>query len=367
MTELLANGELIVEVKNRVAHLTLNRPQALNALSYEMIKGMAALFTQWSKDPRILAVVMKGAGEKAFCAGGDIRALRDSALNNGTLHHDFFIDEYRLDYQLHRYVKPVICLLDGIVMGGGMGISQGSGYRIVGPKTKMAMPETGIGLFPDVGGSYFLSRSNVGLYLGLTGLTFGAADALYANLADRFMTNQAIAALLQGLDGVQWSSRPVDDIAALIERHASDAGPAPLAALAAAIDAHFVPHKSAREIVESLASTFAPEQQPWAQETAALLNRRSPVMLEVTRRQLNRGARQSLAESFRMELGMVYECFEHGDLLEGIRAVILDKDNNPQWKPPTLAEVTDAQVAAFFAERWAGSPHPLANLEAFYG
>jgi enoyl-CoA hydratase/carnithine racemase len=360
-----ANGELIVEIKNRVAHLTLNRPQALNALSHDMIKGMAALFTQWSDDPRILAIVMRGAGEKAFCAGGDIRALRDSALNNGTLHHDFFIDEYRLDYQLHRYVKPVLCLLDGIVMGGGMGISQGSGYRIVGPKTKMAMPETGIGLFPDVGGSYFLSRSKVGLYLGLTGLTFRAADALYAGLADRYMASESIDAFLGDLDAMQWSNRPVADVAALIERHAGDAGPPSLAALQSAIDAHFVAQHSALQIVASLDA--AAVEPSWAQETAALLRKRSPVMLEVTRRQLNRGSKQTLAESFRMELGMVYECFEHGDLLEGIRAVILDKDNSPQWTPPTLAEVKDAQVAAFFNNRWKSTTHPLAHLESLYG
>jgi enoyl-CoA hydratase/carnithine racemase len=367
MQEHFANGELIVEIRNRVAHLTLNRPQALNALSYDMIRGMADLFTQWSKDPRILAIVMKGAGEKAFCAGGDIRALRDSALNNGSLHHDFFIDEYRLDYQLHRYVKPVICLLDGFVMGGGMGISQGSGYRIVGPKTRMAMPETGIGLFPDVGGSYFLSRSKVGLYLGLTGITVKAADALYAGLADRFATTEAIGALLVELDALKWSNQPVDDVAQLIERYASHAGDAPLEKSQSAIDTHFVPQHSVAEIIASLDAETRCEWADWATETAATLRKRSPVMLEVTRRQLNRGAKQSLAESFRMELGMVYECFEHGDLLEGIRAVIIDKDNAPKWRPPTLGEVTDAQLAAFFADRWAGTPHPLANLESLYG
>ncbi len=367
MQDSIANGELIVEIKNRVAHLTLNRPQALNALSHAMIRGMADLFTQWAKDPRVLAIVMKGAGEKAFCAGGDIRALRDSAMNGGNLHHDFFIDEYRLDYQLHRYVKPVICLLDGFVMGGGMGISQGSGYRIVGPKTRMAMPETGIGLFPDVGGSYFLSRSKVGLYLGLTGITIKAADALYAGLADRYAATEAISALLADLDALNWSNQPVNDVAQLIERHASHAGEAPLEKLQSAIDAHFVPQRSVAEIIASLDAEPGCDRAEWATETAAALRKRSPVMLEVTRRQLNRGAKQSLAESFRMELGMVYECFDHGDLLEGIRAVIIDKDNAPKWRPPTLAEVTDAQLAAFFADRWAGAIHPLSNLESLYG
>ena len=212
-----ANGELLVDIRNSVAHLTLNRPQVLNALTHGMIKGMAELFTRWARDDKIKAIVMCGAGEKAFCAGGDIRALRDSAASNGTLHHELFIDEYRLDYQLHRYVKPVICVLDGIVMGGGMGISQGSGYRLVGPKTKMAMPETGIGLFPDVGGSDFLARSPVGMYLGLTGQVVKAADAIYAGLADRYMSTEAMSELLTRIDTLAWSPTPAQDIAALID------------------------------------------------------------------------------------------------------------------------------------------------------
>ena len=368
MQTIHANGEIIVDIRNRVAHLTLNRPQALNALSYDMVLSMANHFTQWAKDETINAVVMRGAGEKSFCAGGDIRALRESALNNGTLHHDFFIDEYRLDYQLHRTVKPIICLLDGIVMGGGMGISQGSGFRIVGPKTKMAMPETGIGLFPDVGGSYFLSRSPAGHYLGLTGQMINAADAIYANLADRFMTTEAISALVEKLDSQNWSTRPAQDIVALIEAFATapvDATTLP--ALQGAIDAHFAPQKSVSETIASLEQETRPQFQSWAVRTVALLNTRSPTMLEVTRRQINRGSKMSLAECFRMELGIVYHCFEHGDLMEGIRAVILDKDNKPRWNPRTLAELDTEVVSAFFTPRWDMGHHPLANLERLFG
>ena len=363
-----ANGEITLDIRNRVAHLTLNRPQALNALSYDMILSMAKLFTHWAADETINAIVLRGAGEKSFCAGGDIRALRESALSNGALHHDFFIDEYRLDYQLHRYVKPIICLLDGIVMGGGMGISQGSGFRIAGPKTKMAMPETGIGLFPDVGGSYFLSRSKVGHYLGLTGQMINAADAIYANLADRFMTTEAIAALVEKLDSHHWSAAPANDIATLIDAVATAPGnTATLAPLQTAIDRHFAPQKTVAESVSSLEQEARPELKTWAANTAALLKTRSPTLLEVTRRQLNRGSKLSLAECFRMELGIVYHCFEHGDLMEGIRAVILDKDNQPRWKPATLAELDAEVVAAFFAPRWDGKSHPLANLEVLFG
>ena len=363
-----ANGEITVELRNCVAHLTLNRPQALNALSYGMVRSMATLFTSWASDPTINAIVMRGAGEKSFCAGGDIRALRESALDNGNLHHDFFIDEYRLDYQLHRYVKPVICLLDGIVMGGGMGISQGSGFRIVGPKTKMAMPETGIGLFPDVGGSYFLSRSPVGLYLGLTGQMIKASDALYANLADRFMTSDSIAALVGQLESHKWSHKPASDVASMIDEHATLPTDTPtLASLQSAIALHFAPQMSVAEMIASLESEARAEFQPWAAKTAALLKTRSPTLLEVTRRQLNRGGKMTLAECFRMELGVVYHCFEHGDLMEGIRAVILDKDNDPHWNPATLAELKPESIAAFFAPRWEPNQHPLANLEQLFG
>ncbi len=362
----LANDELVFEIRNRVAHLTLNRPQALNALTHGMIKGLAELFTRWARDDGVCAIVLAGAGAKAFCAGGDIRALHESARTNGSMHHDFFIDEYRLDYQLHRYVKPVICLLDGIVMGGGMGISQGSGLRIVGPKTRMAMPETGIGLFPDVGGSYFLSRSPVGLYLGLTGKMIGAADAIYARLADRYLTTEAIEKLRGAFDTQFWSGNPADDVAALIESHATAPADSPtLEPLQLAIDRHFSPQKSVAEMTASLATE---SQFPdWAKDTVAILAKRSPTLLEVTRRQINRGGKQSLAENFRMELGIVYHCFEHGDLMEGIRAVILDKDNNPHWNPATLDAVQENAVAAFFAPRWNGRPHPLANLESLYG
>ena len=363
-----ANGDITVDIRNRVAHLTLNRPHALNALSHSMILSMAELFTRLTKDETVNAIVMRGAGEKAFCAGGDIRTLREGALNGGTQHHDFFIDEYRLDYQLHRYVKPVICVLDGIVMGGGMGIAQGSGFRIVGPKTKMAMPETGIGLFPDVGGSYFLSRSPVGLYLGLTGQMLKAADALYANLADKFMTTEAIAALVQKLDSQQWGRNPADDIARLIDAAATTPTDAALLApLQTTINEHFAPQKSVAEMVASLEAESRSEWKTWAATTAALLKTRSPTLLEVTRRQLNRGGKMSLGECFRMELGIVYHCFEHGDLMEGIRAVILDKDNQPRWNPPTLAELDPEVVTAFFAPRWNIENHPLANLERLFG
>ena len=335
-----------------------------------MVEGMAALFSRWAEDEKTNAVVVRGAGEKAFCAGGDIRALRDSALNNGTLHHDFFIVEYALDYQLHRFAKPVISLLDGIVMGGGMGISQGSGFRIVGPRTRMAMPETGIGLFPDVGGSYFLSRATppMGLFLGLTGHAIKAADALYTGLADRYLTADASNELFARLDRLLWTGESGQDVARLIDALASTPEEAPpLFALKDAISRHFSLDKQVFDTIDTLQKESRADRIDWARSTAALLRTRSPTMLEVTHQQIQRGAALSLADCFRMELGIIYHCFEHGDLMEGIRAVIIDKDNKPRWHPATLEELQPETVETFFAPRWSANNHPLDGLERRFG
>lgn len=363
-----SQGEIVVEIRNKVAHVTLNRPQALNALSFGMVQALHKLFTSWASDDSIQCIVLKGAGEKAFCAGGDIRALRDSALNGGRLHQDFFIEEYELDYQLHRYVKPYISLLNGIVMGGGMGISQGSGFRLVGPRTKMAMPETAIGLFPDVGGSYFLSRSPVGLYLGLTGITFRAADALYANLADRYLTLEGEAELLARLDRLLWTGDSGKDVARLIDAlSAVPEEPSVFATHRDAIEHHFRFDRSVADIVASLKAERRAESQAWAAETATTLEKRSPTMMCVTHEQLKRGRDLSLADCFRMELGIVRQCFVHGDVLEGIRAVVIDKDGKPRWKPDSLAEVSEDVLSAFFASAPAVEGHPLEHLERRYG
>jgi enoyl-CoA hydratase/carnithine racemase len=265
-------------------------------------------------------------------------------------------------------VKPYISMLNGIVMGGGMGISQGSGFRLVGPKTKMAMPETAIGLFPDVGGSYFLSRSPVGLYLGLAGITFRAADALYANLADRYLTAEGETELLARLDRLLWTGDSGKDVARLIDALCSPPEePSIFATQRDAIDHHFRFDRSVADIVASLKAERRSTWQDWATETAATLEKRSPTMLCVTHEQLKRGSDLNLADCFRMELGIVRACFEHGDLLEGIRAVVIDKDGKPRWRPEKLEDVTPAQIDAFFAAGHALDGHPLEHLERRYG
>jgi enoyl-CoA hydratase/carnithine racemase len=357
--------EILCEIRNRVAFITLNRPAALNALTYGMIVELRALLTRCAADMEIRAVLLKGAGDKAFCAGGDIRSLYQSFKDSGTLHRDFFIAEYPLDYLLYSYPKPYLVLMDGITMGGGMGLAQGSTLRIVGERTRIAMPEVGIGLFPDVGASYFLSRlpGALGPYLALTGVQIRGADAVYARLADVYLPPAAIESLTDDLSRLTWSDEGRDELRRLIHGRAALGLPAPsLSVLRPAIDLHFS-QGTVSDMLASLDAESRTEYLDWAQQTAKLIRNRSPTMLSVTLRQLQRGKTLELADCFRMELGMVEQCFEQGDFVEGVRALLIDKDNSPRWKPSRLDEVTDASVDAFFHERWRGRTHPLGDLE----
>ena len=361
--------EIICAVRNSVACITLNRPAALNALSLGMVQELGKELPRLSQDPDIRAVLIQGAGEKAFCAGGDIRAIYESYRSAGSVHRDFFLMEYPLDHLLRFYPKPYVVNMNGITMGGGMGLAQGSRLRIVGERTRMAMPEVAIGFFPDVGGSYFLSRlpGALGAYLALTGTQIRAADTLYVGLADHFLSPAALQQLPIELDSLAWSGRDSDtgrsDLERLIGRLATDPGHAPLAKLRSAIDEHFAAG-SVAQLLASLRAEERPEYADWAADTLQVLASRSPTMLAVTLRQLRLGRSMSLADCLRMELGMVQRCLEQGDFLEGVRAVIIDKDNTPHWHPARVEEVTQGSVDAIFRDPWAGSVHPLADLKS---
>jgi enoyl-CoA hydratase/carnithine racemase len=363
--ESASSTELITEIRNGVGLITLNRPAALNALSYDMIGDLRALLAEYAVNPFVRAVLVRGAGDKAFCAGGDLRALYQSFKDGGTLQLDFFVAEYALDHLLHFYPKPYLALMDGITMGGGMGIAQGAKLRIVGERTRIAMPEVAIGLFPDVGASYFLPRlpGALGRYLALTGAQIKGADALYARLADVYLEAEQMAALESDLDSLEWRSEPRADLKRFIDARAARGLPAPsLSILRAAIDEHFEQATLPR-ILESLEAERRPEFAEWAAQSVKLLRSRSPTMLAVTLEQLERGRSLSLAECFRMELGMVAHCFEQGDFMEGIRALIIDKDNAPHWRPGRIEDVTPDMVEAFFADSFTGRTHPLAHLK----
>jgi enoyl-CoA hydratase len=351
------------EVRGGIGYLTLNRPQALNALSLDMIRAMTRALEDWAADPAVVAVVVAGAGGKAFSAGGDIRFFHQAAHDGNPDLDQFFVEEYRLNFLIHRYAKPYIALMDGVVMGGGMGISQGARVRIVTDRTRMAMPETNIGLFPDVGGGWFLSRTpgHLGEYLGLTGVLIHAADALYAGLADTWLPANALAELVASLQASTFADSAA--VLAHIERaaapHRAGCNPADseLARLAPRIDQIF-----AGTTMTQILTAVSDAEDDWAAQTAAMLRSRSPQMLCVTLEQLRRARGMSLESELRMELDMMHAVFRVGEGVEGIRALAVDKDHKPRWQPARVDDVTRERVQAYFDSPWRAEDHPLASL-----
>jgi len=358
-------SHVIAEVEGSAGLLTLDRPKALNALSLDMIRALTAALLAWRDDPRIERVAVRGMGREgpfgAFCAGGDIRFFHQAVLANDPRLEDFFTEEYTLNHLIHGYPKPYVVFMDGVVMGGGMGISAHGGddsLRLATERTKMAMPETAIGLFPDVGGGWFLARcpGRLGEYLALTGQVISGADAVAARLADGLVPAAELPALWDGLGDRERFARL---------RESLRQAPAPASALAgrrADIDRFFaLPTVGA--IVEALES----DGGAWAAETAATLRKRSPLMLHVTLEHVRRARHMTLAADLRMERDMVRHCFHlrpgaAGETCEGIRALAVDKDHAPRWHPARIEEVTPEMVAPFFASPWPAHAHPLRGL-----
>jgi len=356
---------VLTHVKNSIGFITLDRPKALNSLSLDMVRAITQALLDWRDDSSVAAVVMRSTSEKALCAGGDIRFFHDvgqkTPQGDSALLEDFFTEEYALNHLIHFYPKPYIALMDGVVMGGGMGIAQGGpdcGVRLVTGRTKMAMPEVNIGLFPDVGGSHFLSHApgQLGMWLGLTGLTVGAADALYLDLADHFVPETELAALAALMEATPGPSLR-DSIAVFAGPHNAFAGDSELEVQRSLIDRHFSAG-SVAGIMESLRG----DSTPFAQKSLKAMELRSPLMMCVTHELLKRGAALGVADCLRMERNLVRRNFEHGEIHEGVRALVIDKDNKPRWNPPTLAEVTEQMVARFFEPCWPAWAHPLRHL-----
>jgi enoyl-CoA hydratase/carnithine racemase len=341
--------EVIVEVRGRYGYLTLNRPRGLNALTLEMVQTIHNQLDEWADDTAIDAVVVMGAGDKAFCAGGDIRALYDSYQSGGTLHRVFFEEEYALDQAIHQYPKPVLALVSGIVMGGGMGLFQGAGLRIVSDGARLAMPETGIGYFPDVGATYFLGRlpGRLGEYLAVTGSQLNAADAIYTGLADLYVPEEHFATIAETLDVTDAGS--VETIRVGLSGAAADPPESRLARFQLAIDEHFA-GSTLQEVRDSLREEKQPDLADWARDTLAALEGRSPLGMAVAMELVRRGRELSLAEAFDLELALDYQWFDHGDIVEGIRALIVDKDKSPQWRVASIGDLTPEQVSVFFDE-----------------
>lgn len=358
--------DVLFSLKNGLALITLNRPKALNSLSLSMIRAITAQLLAWRDDAAVHAVLIHSSSEKAFCAGGDIRFFYEvgtqTPQGDSALLEDFFTEEYALNHLIHYYPKPYIALLNGIVMGGGMGVAQAGPdcrLRIVTDTTKMAMPEVNIGLFPDVGGSYFLAQTpgQIGNYLGLSGAVINAADAIYSGLADLYLPAALTGDLLSGL-----LQTPGSEAVNFIKQFCANANGAltesKLASQRTLIDECY----SATSLTAIL-HKLAEYPSEFAQETYRLMLSRSPLMMAVTLEQLRRSKTLSVAECLRMERDMVRHSFKHGEVLEGIRALVIDKDNQPKWAIADVADISEEHVAAFFAPVWPTYAHPLRHLD----
>ena len=358
-------SEVLSEVRGQVGFITLNRPRALNALSLAMVRDLMAILLAWQSDERVLAVAVRGSNKEgafgAFCAGGDIRFLHQAGTVGNPQLEDFFTEEYVLNHLIHNYAKPYIAFMDGIVMGGGMGISQGAALRIVTERTKMAMPETAIGLFPDVGGGYFLSRcpGRVGEWLALTGETIGAADAIAFKLADGFLPADQQAGVWDALGAQTFASGAA--VQQWVESKMIASGACQISARGQ-IDQYF-----SLADVPAIVAALEGAGDDWARATAALLRKRSPLMLHVVLEQIRRARGMSLAQDLRMERDLVRHCFYlrpgQSETLEGIRALAVDKDHQPRWQPARIEDVTPAMWQAFFDSPWPAWGHPLAALQ----
>jgi enoyl-CoA hydratase len=332
--------DLIVRREGAAGRITVNRPKALNSLTLDMVHNFTKALDGWKNDDAVCVIVIDGAGTRGLCAGGDIRALLESGSRNDGMAETFWRDEYKLNAAIGSYPKPVIAFMDGIVMGGGVGISAHASCRIVTEKTMLAMPEVGIGLLPDVGGTWLLSHApgELGTYLALTGSRIGGADAILAGLADYFVQSERLPELAKAL-------AETGDVEAVVKSFASDPGPAPLAEKAAAIDVMF-----GHDTVEQILETARTSGDDWAVKTAAEVEAKSPTSVKVTLAAL-RGARalDSLEDCLTVEFRIISRMFHAPDFREGVRAAVIDKDQSPRWQPASLSEVSEAAVSAHFA------------------
>jgi len=340
--------DILFEKKGAIAWVTLNRPRALNAMTHEMVQALDVALREWEHDPQVQAVVLKGAGEKGLCAGGDIRHLYETVKSNRQDQYQFFKEEYALNQYIYHYPKPYIAIMDGIVMGGGMGIAQGAGFRIVTERSKIAMPEVAIGFFPDVGASHFLKQcpGQIANYLALTGLTIGPEDTLFAHLADWYLPSSQLTAFYEMLQTSELN-HSVQSAVQITNI---------LIGLQARQTPHHAPLEEKTHLLETVFSLPNVSQmmlaletidQPNAQEILKVMQKRSPMAMVGTHRLLLSAQNLTMSECFDLELRLGVYWFEQPDFLEGVRSVIIDKDHTPQWSY-TLEDLTPAKVAEIF-------------------
>lgn len=352
-----------------VGWITLNRPKALNALNAVMVEAIEKQLKIWENSPSISLVIIEGAGEKGLCAGGDMRSFYDKRTGDIENHAlDFFTTEYRMNHALAAFSKPILVFMDGIVMGGGIGISVYAGIRVVTERTRMAMPEMNIGYFPDVGASYFLNKTPgaMGKYMALTAQTFNGPDGIYLGLADLYIQSERWSILKEAIQMRSWGFLSTGEVRAcitslLLSFAEKDTPSSTLLDLQKKVDAHFsLP--SVSDIVQSLEQAEKAGDD-WAGKTRALLLDKSPTSLALAFTQLERGKEKTLGECLQMELNMDMHIIHSHDFYEGIRSVLVDKDRNPKWAPATLAGITKEAIDSFFTSPWPADQHPLKDLD----
>ena len=344
----MAEPDVITRVEGVAGRITLNRPRALNALNADMCVAISDALLTWLGDPQVAQVVIDGAGDRAFCAGGDIRVAAESGKGDGAAARRFFHAEYRMNELLHRYPKPVVAIMDGITMGGGVGVSMPARWRVATERTMWAMPEGDVGLFPDVGGGWHLPRlpGEAGVWLALTGARLNAADCRALGIATHYVPSRELEALMAGLCA-----------GGAVDPFDQDPGPAPISASAVALDRLF-----AASSVEAIVEDLTIDGSDWAEAQRIALAGKCPATLKVALRLIREGARRaSFAEEMQVEYRVAARMCRRHDFIEGVRAVIVDKDNAPRWEPRSLLAVTQPMLDEIFAplpadEEWTPLP-----------
>ena len=347
--------EILLGREGGIATIIINRPQALNALTLDNYRRFTPAVRDWAADPTVHVVIVRGVGERAFCAGGDVRAVYEAGRGisgDPDLRAVFFREEYELIRDIHRFPKPYLAIMDGITMGGGAGISVNGAYRIATESTLFAMPETAIGLFPDVGATRFLNRcpGQIGRYLGLTGVRLRAADTIYCGFATHLVPHERVVELVAALGRIDWeASAERRQIDAVLSRFAVEPGAAPLATARPGIDRCFA-GATVEEMLQTLDAEVAAggDCADWAGATRATLLTKSPTSLKITLRQLQLGRGYDLETALALEYRLTQHMMGAHDFYEGVRAMLIDKDQKPHWRPATLAEVSDDIVDAYF-------------------
>ncbi|MFD2166037.1 enoyl-CoA hydratase/isomerase family protein [Thalassotalea euphylliae] len=372
MTDVVLFEQLECANGKHIGVATLNAERSLNALSGEMIESLYPQFKAWQEDDSISVVLLQGAGEKAFCAGGDIVKLYNEMKTHPGEYapgiEEYFTKEYRLDYLIHTFNKPFIVWGNGIVMGGGLGMMVGGSHRVVTESSRIAMPEISIGLYPDVGGTYFLNKmpDNCGLFLGLTGASINASDAKYTGLADYFITADKKQTLIDQMLTVNWGDTialnhdKLNDVMHELELESNTQLPVSHVRANKAVIEHVTSGETISEIVNAIVTVEIEDK--WFNKAQKSLKHGSAISGHLVYRQLEVGKQMSLADCFRLELGLSVKCGQHGEFQEGVRALLIDKDNQPSWKFDSIENADTSVIDWFFAPMWQAEEHPLADL-----